>query len=60
MFTKRYKRVGAYQGNYLSTFFCLLIFIRIDPNLCIESEQIKLEILTNIYKVLQFIRVNLH
>ena len=43
---------------YLSTFFCVLIFIRIDPNLRIASEQIKL-ILTNIYKVLQFIRLNL-
>ena len=51
------KRVGAYLGNYLSTFFCVLIFIRIDPNLRIVSKRIKL-IRTNIYKVLQFIRVN--
>ena len=57
-FTPLYKRVGAYLGNYLSTFFCVLSFIRIDPNLHIASKRIKL-IPTNIYKVLQFIRVNL-
>ena len=34
------------------------MFIRIDPNLHIVSKWIKL-IQTNIYKVLQFIRVNL-
>ena len=28
-FTPWYKRVGAYLGNYLSTFFCVLIFIPI-------------------------------
>ena len=39
-------------------FFCVLIFIRIDPNLCVDSKRIKL-IRTNIYKVLQFITVNL-
>ena len=50
--------VIAYLGNYLSTFFCVLIFIRIDPNLHIASKRIKL-IRTNIYKVLQFVRVNL-
>ena len=32
-FTLRYKRVGAYLGNYFSTFFCVLIFIRIDPKM---------------------------
>ena len=31
-------RVGAYLGNYLSTFFCVLIFIQIDPNLRIASD----------------------
>ena len=46
------------MGNYLSTFFSVLIFIRIDPNIHIASKRIKL-IRTNIYKVLQFIRVNL-
>ena len=34
--------VGAYLGNYLSTFFCVLILIRIDPNLHIASKGIKL------------------
>ena len=53
-----YKRVGAFVGNYLSTFFCVFIFIRIYPNLHIASKRIK-PIRTNIYKVLQFIRVNL-
>ena len=57
-FTPLYNQVGAYLGNYLSTFFCVLIFIRIDPNLDIASKRIKL-IQTNIYKVLQFIRINL-
>ena len=51
-------RVGAYLGNYLSTFFCVLIFIQIDPNLRTASKRIKL-IRTIIYKVLQFIRANL-
>ena len=37
---------------------CVLIFVRIDPSLRIASKPIKL-IRTNIYKVLQFIRVNL-
>ena len=32
-FTLQYKRVRAYLGNYLSTFFCVLIFIRIDPKM---------------------------
>ena len=54
------KRVGAYLGNYLSTIFRVLIFVQIDPNLRIASKQIKRQIRTNIYKVLQFIRVNLH
>ena len=45
-FTWWYKRVGAYQGN-LSTFFCVLIFILIDPNLRIASKRIKI-IRTNI------------
>ena len=57
-FTPCYKRVEAYLGNYLSNFFCVLIFIRIDRNLHIASKLIKL-IRTNIYIVLQFIRVNL-
>ena len=57
-FTSWNKRVGAYLGNYLSTFICGLMFIRIDPNLHIVSRWIKL-IRTNIYKVLQFIVVNL-
>ena len=57
-FTPWYKRVGAYLGDYLSTFLCVLIFIRVDPNLHIVSKRIKL-IRTNIYKVLQFSRVNL-
>ena len=56
--TQLYKQVGAYLGNYLSTFFCILIVIRIDPNLHVVSKRIKL-IRTDIYKVLQFIRVNL-
>ena len=46
------------SGNYLFTFFCLLIFILIDPSLRIASKRIKL-IRTIIYKVLQFIRANL-
>ena len=50
--------VGGYLGNYLYTFFCVLMFIQIDPNLHIASKRFKL-IQTNIYKVLQFIRVNL-
>ena len=41
-FTLWYKRVAVYLGNYLSTFFCVLSFIRIDPNLRIASKQIKL------------------
>ena len=45
------------MGNYLSTFFCVLIFIRIDPNLHVASKRIKL-IRTNIYKAMQFIKVN--
>ena len=28
-----HKRVGAYLGNYLFTFFCVLIFVRIDPKI---------------------------
>ena len=32
-FTLWYKWVGAYLGNYLSTVFCVLIFIRIDPKM---------------------------
>ena len=39
-------------------FFCVLIFIRFDPNLRIAPKQIYL-IRINIYKVLQVIRVNL-
>ena len=50
--------VGANLGDYFFTFFCVLIFIRIDPNLHIASKRIKL-IRTNICKVLQFIRVSL-
>ena len=49
--------------KYLSTFSCVLIFIRIDPNripfLRITSKRIKL-IRTNIYKLFQVIKVNLH
>ena len=30
-FTPWYKRVGAYQGNYLSTFFCVLILFGLIP-----------------------------
>ena len=41
-FTLWYKRVGAYLGNYFIHFFCVLIFIQIDPNLRIVSKQIKL------------------
>ena len=37
-FTLRYKRAGAYLGNYLSTFFCVLIFIRIDPKMLYLNE----------------------
>ena len=55
-FTLGYKRVGPYLGNYLFTVFCVLILIRIDPNLHIASKRIKL-IRTNICKVLQFIKV---
>ena len=43
------------MGNYLSTLFCVLIFSGLIP---IASKNIKL-IRTNIYKVLQFIRINL-
>ena len=57
-FTPWYKWVGAYLGNYLLTFFCVFIFIRIDPNRHIASKRIKL-IQINIYNVLQFIRVNM-
>ena len=59
VFTRWYKRVGAYLGNLIFIhFFWLSIFIRIDPNLRIASKRIKL-IRINIYMVLQFIRVNL-
>ena len=37
-FTLRYKRVGAYLGSYFSTFFCVLIFIRIDPKMLHPNE----------------------
>ena len=57
-FTPWYKRVAAYLGNYVSTFFWVLIFIRIDPNHHIASKRIK-PIWTNIYNILHFIRVNL-
>ena len=50
-----------WPAKYLPTFFCVLIVIRVDPNrilfLRIAYKQIKL-IRTNIYKSLQFIRVN--
>ena len=59
VFARWYKRVAAYLGNLIFIhLFCVLIFILIDPNLRIASKRIKL-IRTNIYKVLQFIRVNL-
>ena len=39
----RYKRVGNYLGNLIFIhFFYILTFIRIDPNLCIDSKRIKL------------------
>ena len=53
----------TYLAKYLSIFFSVSIFFRIDPNqmlfLRIASKQIKL-IQTNIYTFLQFTRVNLH
>ena len=55
---KENQTLSTYLGNYLSTFFCVLIFIRIDRNLHIASKRIE-PIRTNICKVLQFIRVNL-
>ena len=55
---KNAKENQTYLGNYLFTFFCVLIFIWIDLNLHIASKRIK-PIQTNIYKVSQFIRVNL-
>ena len=56
----KFTRVSAFTHDiwviiYL-LFFCVLIFIRIDPNLHTVSKRIKL-LRTNIYKVLQFIRV---
>ena len=50
------------MAKYLSTFLCVLIFTRIDPNrilfLRIASKRIKV-IRINIYTVLEFTRVNL-
>ena len=51
-FTPWYKRVGAYLGNYFSAYWFLFGLIPL------SKKRIK-PILTNIYKVLQFIRVNL-
>ena len=62
-FTLWHKRIGTYLAKYLSIFFCVLIFKRIDPSrilfLCIASKRIKV-IRINIYTFLQFTRVNLH
>ena len=58
-FTPWYKRVEAYMGNLIFIhFFLHIYFIRFDPNLGIAPKKILL-IRTNIYKVLQFIRLNL-
>ena len=58
-FTRWYKRVGAYLGNLIFIHFFLRIHFYPDwSHLRIASKRIKL-IRTNIYKVLQLIRISL-
>ena len=57
-FTRWYKRVGAYLGNLIFIHFFLCINFYPDWSQSLYCVSIKLT-RTNIYKVLQFIRVNL-
>ena len=62
-FTPWHKMIEIYLDKYLSTFFSVLVFIRIDLNrmlfLRITSKRIKV-IRSDIYTFLQFTRLNMH